>query len=78
MGAITTIRDILERCEHAWSPEEQEELAAYARDIEARRTGFYDMTDEEEAAVLEGLAQAERGEFVSDERREAARKRYGL
>ena len=78
MGAITTIRDILERCEHAWSPEEQEELAAYARDIEARRTGFYDMTDEEEAAIIEAEAQEARGEIASDEQLEEDRRRFGL
>ena len=36
-------------------------------DIEAKHTGVYRMSDDERAAVLEGLAQAERGEFVADE-----------
>jgi|GEM_PF-1102574 predicted transcriptional regulator len=47
--------------------EDQEELAKIAREIEARRNGVYVMNDEERAAVREGLEQARRGEFVSDE-----------
>jgi hypothetical protein len=78
MGAITTIRDILERCETAWSVEEQEELAAYARDIEARRTGFYEMTDEEEAAILKAEEQEARGEIATEEELAEDRRRYGL
>jgi len=55
--------------EHAetWPVEDQQELAEYAREIEARRTGVYSMSDDERAAVGEGLAQADRGEFVTDE-----------
>ena len=36
------------------------------------------MTDEERAAVREGLEQARRGEFVSDEEMEAFWKRHGV
>jgi predicted transcriptional regulator len=36
------------------------------------------MNDEERAAVLEGLAQANRGEFASDEEVEAFWKRCGV
>lgn len=72
------MRRLLDHVEKTFSAEEQEELLAFASHIEARRTGFYDMTEEEEAAVLEGLAQADRGEFVSEETRAAALKRYGL
>ena len=49
-----------------------------AREIKARRTGTYVMTDEERAAVREGLEQARRGEFVSDEEMEAFWKRHGV
>ena len=54
--------------EHAvnWPREDQEELAEYAREIEARRTGKYTMSDDERAAVRLGLAEADRGEFVPD------------
>ena len=54
--------------EHAetWPLEDQQELAEYAREIEARRTGVYTMSDDERAAVRQGLAEADRGEFVPD------------
>ena len=50
-----------------WSEEEQEMLLAAALEIERRRAGVYRLSDEERAAVLEGLAAADRGDFVSDE-----------
>ena len=49
-----------------------------AREIQARRTGVYVMSDEERAAVRRGVAQADRGEFVSDEVVAEADKRHGL
>jgi hypothetical protein len=54
--------------EHAatWPQEDQEELAEYAREIEARRSGIYTMSDDERAMVRKGLAEADREEFVSD------------
>jgi predicted transcriptional regulator len=70
-------RNILEQVA-AWSQEDQNELADFAREIEARRTGVYVMTDEERAAVQEGLEQARRGEFVPDEEMEAFWKRCGV
>jgi predicted transcriptional regulator len=60
------LADVLRRAE-SWPQEDQEALAEYAREIEARRTGVYRLTDQERAAVREGLAEADRGEFVSDE-----------
>jgi hypothetical protein len=67
-----------EMIEHAetWPREDQEELAEYAREIEARRTGVYIMSDDERAAVGKGLAEADRGEFVSDELIAEADKRH--
>ena len=62
----------------SWPQEDQEELVEIAREIEARRTGVYVMTDAERAAVREGLAQADRGEFVPDEEMEAFWKRHGV
>lgn len=64
--AAKVLTDVLQRAE-SWPQEDQEALAEYAREIEARRTGVYRLTDEERAAVREGLAEAQRGEFVSDE-----------
>ena len=64
--------------EHAetWPAEDQQELAEYAREIEARRTGVYSMSDDERAAVGRGLAEADRGEFVPDEIVTEADKRH--
>jgi hypothetical protein len=60
------LKEVIEHAE-TWPVEDQQELAEYAREIEARRTGVYSMSDDERAAVGKGLAEADRGEFVSDE-----------
>jgi hypothetical protein len=73
---IKMLRDAVRQAE-SWPQEDQEELAEYAREIEARRTGVYVMSDEERAAVRRGLAQADRGEFVPDEVVAEADKRHG-
>ena len=57
------LKDVMEHAA-TWPREDQEELAEYAREIEARRTGVYVMSDDERAAVAKGLAEADRGEFV--------------
>jgi predicted transcriptional regulator len=62
----------------SWPQEDRAELAELAREIEARRTGVYVMTDEERAAVRQGLQEAGRGEFVPDEEMDAFWKRYGV
>ncbi len=59
-------REILDRVK-AWPQEDVEELAQIAREIEARRTGVYDLTPEEEKAIREGLAELERGEWTNEE-----------
>jgi predicted transcriptional regulator len=50
-----------------WPKEAQEELMQSIVDIEAKHLGIYRLSDDERAAVREGLAQAERGEFVADD-----------
>ena len=60
------LKEVIEHAE-TWPQEDQEELAEYAREIEARRTGIYTMSDDERTAVGKGLAEAGRGEFVSEE-----------
>jgi len=62
----------------SWPQQDQEELVELAREIEARRTGVYVMSDDERAAVREGLDQARRGEFVADHEMDALWKRYGV
>ena len=49
-----------------------EELAEFARKIEARRTGQYHATPEELRAIDEALGQVARGELASREEIEAA------
>jgi len=62
----------------SWPNDDQEELIELAREIEARRTGVYVMNEEERAAVREGLEQARRGEFVSDDEMDAFWKKIGV
>jgi len=47
--------------------EAQAELMQAMADIEVKHLGIYRLSDDERAAVREGLAQAERGEFVPDD-----------
>ena len=62
----------------SWPEQDQEELVELVREIEARRSGVYTMSDEERAAVQEGLDQARRGEFVPDDEMDAFWKKYGV
>jgi predicted transcriptional regulator len=71
------INSILEDI-RSWPEEDQEELVEVAREILARRTGVYVMNDEEREAVGEGLEQARRGEFVSDDEMESFWKQTGV
>lgn len=64
---MNAILEELVRQAEGWPLEDQEELAAYAREIEARRTGLYVMSDDERTAVDEGIRQADGGVFVPDE-----------
>jgi hypothetical protein len=58
----------------AWPQEDQEELAEIAREIEARRTGVYVLSDDERAAI----AKARQGRYASDEEVDAFWKRRGI
>jgi predicted transcriptional regulator len=73
----TTTKQVLDRVA-SWPKEDQEELAEVAREIEARRSGVYDPTPEEEAAIREGIADLERGEWVDEEQMKAFWKRCGV
>jgi hypothetical protein len=72
-----TTKDVLRRVE-TWPQEDQGELAELAREIEARRTGVYELDDEEEAAIREGLAELDRGEWVNEEEMKAFWRRCGI
>ena len=67
---IKVLENILARAA-TWPKEAQEELARVAREIELEHADLYKLSDEERAAIEEGLAQADRGEFVTDEEMEA-------
>jgi hypothetical protein len=62
----------------SWSTEGQEELVEAARVIEGRRTGVYVLSDDERAAIEEGLLQLDRGEGLSEDEMEPSWKRFGV
>ena len=67
------IDSVLEKV-RSWPREDQEELAEFIRDIEARRTGVYALNDEEREAI----SKARREPFVSDDDVRAFWKRRGI
>ena len=67
------VKDILRQVT-SWPEEDQAELAELAREIEARRTGVYVLSDDERAAI----ADARKGGFASDQDVVAFWKRHGL
>jgi hypothetical protein len=69
------IKEILERVE-GWPESDQEELVEIARNIEARRSGVYDATPEEMAAIDEVLGQLARGEVATAAEVEAPFSRF--
>jgi hypothetical protein len=68
-----TAKDILDRVA-AWPPEDQEELAEVAREIEGRRNGVYVLNDEEKEAI----EAARRSGIASDAEVTAFWKRLGI
>jgi hypothetical protein len=65
------LKEVLERAT-SWPESDQEELVEIARNIEARRSGVYDATPEELAAIDEALGQLARGEVATASEVEAA------
>ena len=55
-------------------PKDQNELAALAREIEARRSGVYVLSEDERQAI----AKSRRSAFVSDEEAAAFWRRHGV
>jgi hypothetical protein len=68
-----TTKDVLARVA-TWPPEDRDELAEVAREIEGRRRGVYVLNEEERAAI----EAARRGGIASDEQVAAFWKRVGL
>jgi predicted transcriptional regulator len=73
----STVKAILERVA-TWPERDQEELAEVAREIEARRTGIYELSADEEIAIREGLADLDQGKWVSEESMRSFWKRCGV
>jgi predicted transcriptional regulator len=69
------IEAVLERVK-TWPPERQEDAIAMLLEMEAEVTGVYQLSDEEREAIEEGMAQARRGEFATDEEVAALFNRY--
>ena len=67
-----TAKNILSRVE-AWPQEDQEELLEMVRAIEARRTGVYVLSEDEQAAI----DAARKSPVASDEKVRAFWKRFG-
>jgi hypothetical protein len=67
------VKNILEQVA-TWPAEDQEELSELAREIEARRSGIYRLSDEERAAI----DAARRGPLAADDEVEAFWQRRGL
>ncbi|WP_309083131.1 hypothetical protein [Chelativorans sp.] len=67
------LKSILERAEH-WAEEDVEDLADYARVIEARRTDTYRVSEEEREVLIQAVEETERGDFAADDLISAAAK----
>jgi len=70
------IKAILDRV-LSWPPERQQDAAEMLMVLEAQEGELYHPSDDEWAAIQEGLDQARRGELASDEEMEALWKRFG-
>ena len=70
------IKEILDRV-LSWPPELQRTAVYLLLDLEAEFEGVYRPSAEEGAAIREGLEQAERGEFVTDEEMAALWRKFG-
>jgi predicted transcriptional regulator len=67
MSTLTpATKRLLEEVE-SWPVEDQEELVEYAREIEARRTGVYRLSEAEREAIERSLEDVRAGRFASDE-----------
>jgi hypothetical protein len=71
---IANILDRVIRDAGAWPPEDQAELADYARYRGA--TDRYNVSDEERAAIAESLAEADRADFADDDALARLSKRF--
>jgi hypothetical protein len=73
--ASKTLKTLAQQVD-GWPEQDQQELANVARVIEAQRSGLYLIADDEPAALVEGISQADTGDFFSDAKFAAAHKRH--
>ena len=74
---IKVLKEAIEKVKRL--PEDRQAYAAEVLEqIAAQQGGVFEVPDEHIAAVMEGLEQAERGEFASDEEMAALWKKCGL
>ena len=69
------LTEMLEKVK-TWPEWRQEDAALMLQEMERQGTEIYNLSDEERRAVDAGLAEADRGEFVSDEEMEKFWKRW--
>jgi len=72
---IEALKNLLARVD-AWSSEDQEALVEAARGIEAERTGVYQATAEELAAIDRGLDDVRGGRLAAVEALAEARAKF--
>ena len=77
MNAKAVLVDALIEQVATWPEEAQEEAVRSLLSIAARHVGRYRLSADEQADIEEGLAEADRGEFVSDEEVAALFKKHG-
>jgi len=69
------IDEVLDRV-RTWPAEDQERAVLMLKMLEERRGSVYVLSDEELASIEEAEAEAERGEFATDEEVKAVFDRY--
>jgi predicted transcriptional regulator len=69
------LAELLERVS-TWPEEDQEKVARFVEDIEAKRQDVYVLNDEERAAVRRGLSEMRDGRLASDDEVAAVFNRY--
>jgi hypothetical protein len=76
-GDFSRFKEVLARVE-TWPPALQEEALETLLTLEEKGTGIFHIPDDVWSDMQEGVAQAERREFASDEDVAKADKRLGL
>lgn len=74
---MTRLLELAVEAARQLSPEEQDELARTIMEIvQGGEEGVYVLSEEDEAAIEMGLAEADRGEFVTEDELNAILNKY--